>query len=194
MKIYDISQEIFNCVVYPGDTAPKAKKVRRTDKGDTYNLTDITMCVHNGTHIDAPFHFLGDGKTVDMIPIEKTVGICYVAEFCGKLGADDALTILNMAGNEAGRRILIKGDVIVTREAANVFSGYSIDLIGVESQSVGEPSGPMEVHKIFLEKDVVILEGLRLDAVEAGEYFLNATPINFGGIDGAPCRAILIRK
>ncbi len=192
MKIYDISQEVFTCVVYPGDTAPSAREVCRTSKGDLYNLTDITMCAHNGTHLDAPFHFLGEGKTVDAIPLEKTVGACYVAEFDGRLSADDAAAIIANASEESKKRILLKGDAVVTREAARVFAELPVDLIGVESQSVGEPGKPMEVHKMLLSKEVVLLEGIRLGEVSGGEYFLSAAPINFGGIDGAPCRAILI--
>ncbi len=193
MKIYDISQEVFSCVVYPGDTAPSAREVFRTAHGDLYNLTDITMCAHNGTHIDAPFHFLGDGNTVDRIPLEKTVGFCYVSEFEGRLSASDAAEILKKASAESKRRILLKGDAIVTREAAEIFAG-EIDLIGVESQSVGESGKPMEVHKILLSREAVLLEGIRLGEVSEGEYFLYAAPINLGGIDGAPCRAVLVEN
>ncbi len=196
MKIYDITQEIFSCVVYPGDTAPKMEAVRRTDRGDLYNLTDFSMCAHNGTHVDAPFHFLGDGATVEQIPLPKTVGMCYVAEVSNRLTAADAKRILSAArdagGEEAAERILLKGDAIVTAEAAHIFAEGGIHLIGVESQSVGEPAGPMEVHKLLLGAQVVLLEGIRLSKVGGGVYFLNAAPIPLGGADGAPCRAILI--
>ena len=62
MKIYDISQEVFSCCVYPGDPKPEKKTLWATEKGDLYNLTAFSMCAHNGTHIDAPFHFLGREK------------------------------------------------------------------------------------------------------------------------------------
>ncbi len=195
MMIYDISQEVFSCIVYPGDTVPSSAMVKRTARGDLYNLTDFTMCAHNGTHIDAPFHFLGDGKTVEQVSLEKFVGPCYVAQFEGRLTADDARDILKKAAAVGGeRRILLKGDAIVSSDAARVFAEAELDLIGVESQSVGEPSGPMEVHLILLEKEVVLLEGIRLSEVPEGAYFLNAAPISLGGCDGAPCRAILIKE
>ena len=60
MKIYDISQEVFSCAVYPGDPKPEKQRLCSTAAGDLYNLTAFSMCAHNGTHIDAPFHFLGD--------------------------------------------------------------------------------------------------------------------------------------
>ena len=81
MKIYDISQPIPGCAVYPGDPAPELRQLCSTDRGDLYNLTAFSMCAHNGTHIDAPFHFLDAGKTVDQLPLEVFVGDCYVGGF-----------------------------------------------------------------------------------------------------------------
>ena len=65
MTIYDISQEIFSCQVYPGDPAPERRMLSSMEKGGLYNLTAFNMCAHNGTHVDAPFHFLKDGKTIE---------------------------------------------------------------------------------------------------------------------------------
>ncbi len=196
MKIYDISQEVFGCTVYPGDDAPKCIPVRRTDEGELYNLTNFSMCAHNGTHIDAPFHFFGDGRTVERIPLEKTVGECFVASFDGVMRADDAENILARAANygDAARRILIRGDALVTDEAARVFAASGIYLIGVESQSVGDANAPMSVHKILLSSEVVLLEGVRLENIADGAYFLFAAPLSLGGCDGAPCRAVIIEK
>ncbi len=195
MKIYDISQEIFSSAVYPGDTAPARQEICRISAGDLYNLTDFSMCAHNGTHIDAPFHFLQEGKTVEEIPLEKMVGICFVASFEGMLTGEDAGQILSAARaakEEAARRILLKGNAIVTEEAAKVFAEAEVFLIGVESQSVGDIHAPMAVHLVLLRREVVLLEGIRLGDVTDGVYFLNAAPISLGGADGAPCRAILI--
>ena len=70
MKVYDISQEVFSCEVYPGDPIPEKNVLKSMQKGEVYNLTAFSMCAHNGTHIDAPFHFIRDGKTVDEICLE----------------------------------------------------------------------------------------------------------------------------
>ncbi len=197
MRIYDISQELFTCAVYPGDAVPAMEAILRTDRGDICNLTNFSMCAHNGTHIDAPFHFLGDGKTVDQVPLEKTVGACYVAACAGDLTAADATRLLTAAraaapAGDAWRRILLKGAVTVTTEAAMVFAEAGIDLCGVESQSVGDVNAPMATHLILLAKEVVLLEGIRLASVDEGVYLLCAAPLNLGGSDGAPCRAVLI--
>ena len=190
MKIYDISQEIFSCVVFPGDPAPEKQTLCAMEKGDLYNLTAFSMCAHNGTHVDAPFHFLPDGKTVDQMALEAFVGPCWVARHSGDVTAQDAEKILKEA--QGVQRILIAGPAVVTAEAARVFANSDILLIGNESQTVGPESGPMEVHKILLGKGIALLEGVVLKDVPQGAYFLSAAPLNLAGSDGAPCRAVLI--
>ena len=195
MKIYDISQEIFGCQVYPGDPVPQKKILYSMKKDDLYNLTAFSMCAHNGTHIDAPFHFLKAGKTVDAICLEAFVGMAYVAEHHGIVTGDDAFKMIKKAKEqnpEASKRLLIKGDAEVSAEAAKVFASSEMLLLGNESQTVGPEDAPMAVHQMLLGANVILLEGIRLKAVPEGVYYLNAAPLNLSGADGAPCRAILI--
>lgn len=195
MKIYDISQEIFGCKVFPGDPSPKKTILQSMKNGDLYNLTEFSMCAHNGTHVDAPFHFFKDGKTIDLIDLESFVGIACVTEHSGVISADDALRIIEKAqeqSTEASKRILIKGNAEVSVEAAKIFAKSNILLLGNESQTVGPENAPMEVHQILLSAGTILLEGIRLTNVPDGVYFLNAAPLNLANIDGAPCRAILI--
>lgn len=195
MKIYDISQEIFGCRVYPGDPISEKIMLKSTEKGDIYNLTAFKMCAHNGTHIDAPFHFIKDGKTVEELHLEAFVGMAYVAEHHGIVTGDDATRIVQKAKNqslEAAKRILLKGDVEVSLEAAKIFASSNILLLGNEPQTIGPKNAPMAVHPALLGADVVLLEGIRLSEISGGVYFLNAAPLNLSGADGAPCRAILI--
>ena len=195
MKIYDISQEIFSAQVYPDDPKPEKKTVKSIKNGDLYNLTAFSMCAHNGTHIDAPLHFLEGGKSVDALSLESFVGMAYVVEHDGALLAKDAEEILETAkkkSSDAARRILIKGAAIVSKEAAEIFASSELILLGVESQSVGPEDAPMEVHRVLLSSEVVLLEGIRLSEVSEGIYFLSAAPLNLAGSDGAPVRAVLI--
>ena len=195
MNIYDISQEVFSCRVYPGDPAPERQVLGAMEAGDGYNLTAFRMCAHNGTHIDAPFHFIRDGKTVDAICLEAVVGMACVTRHRGIVTGEDAMQILEKAKKqnpEAAKRILIKGEAEVSLEAARVFAASGILLLGNESQTVGPENAPMQVHQLLLGADAVLLEGIRLAAVPEGVYFLNAAPLNLANADGAPCRAILI--
>ena len=195
MKIYDISQEVFSCQVYSDDPKPKKKTLKSMEKGEVYNLTAFDMCAHNGTHIDAPFHFIKDGKTVDEICLKAVVGMAYVAEHDGIVTAYDATEMLEKAKKlniDAAKRILIKGDAEVSLEAAKVFAYSDVFLLGNESQTIGPQTAPMAVHLELLGAGVILLEGIRLSEVPEGVYLLNAAPLNLSGADGSPCRAVLI--
>ncbi len=204
MEIFDISQEVFGCVVFPGDPAPERKVLMNISDGAVCNLTAFSMCAHNGTHVDAPYHFYADGKTLENVALERFVGYAYVAAHEGDITADDAKEILAKAQKaiaesagaypDADKRILFKGKAVLTEEGAKVFAENGILLYGNESQTVGPEDAPKAVHLIMLGAEIVLLEGIRLGHVEDGIYLLNAAPINLGGSDGAPCRAILIKQ
>ena len=191
--IYDISQELFSCAVYPGDPSPRREVLADLERGDIINLTAFSMCAHNGTHLDAPAHFIRDGKTIDQIDPTAYLGSCFVFRHEGDVTADHATAMLETASAvSAAERILIAGKATVTEEAARVFADGGIMLIGNESQTVGPETAPMAVHLILLGADVVLLEGVVLSHVPEGKYFLSAAPLNLGGCEGAPCRAMLI--
>ena len=118
MKIFDISQPIPGCAVYPGDPAPEMQALCRISDGQVYNLTAFSMCAHNGTHVDAPFHCLQDGKTVEQMAPDTFVGACYVARHTGDVTAADAEAMLVKAAD--AQRLLIAGAITVTAEAAAV--------------------------------------------------------------------------
>lgn len=190
MKIYDITQELFSCNVYPGDMSPTYERVQRISQGDGYNLTTLQMNAHNGTHVDAPYHFFESGKTVDQLDLYKLVGEATIVNYEGDLDRDTVIKIMTTAK----KRILFKGNTIVTLEAAKELVKQGIVLVGVESQTVGLEDAPKEVHLELLGAEVILLEGVVLSQVPEGDYLLNAVPLNLGGADGAPCRAILISE
>ena len=197
MKIYDISQELLSSQVYEGDPTPTARLVRSMDRGESYNLTVLSLCVHNGTHVDAPRHFISDGADVSHVPLESCVGYAYVTTQKGNIDSALATEIIRLAQAlhpDSARRILVKGDAVLTAEGAKSFVNGGVLLVGTESQSVGQPESPMEVHLILLSEGVVLLEGIRLADVSDGVYLLAAQPISIDGSDGAPVRAILIDK
>lgn len=197
MKIYDISQEVFGCNVFPGDPSPERIIKLKISDGDICNLTEIKMCAHNGTHVDAPFHFINEGKTIDQVDMDRFIGYAYVAEHVGDVSVDDAERFIAEAkalDPKSAERILVKGAATVTAEAAKVFAREGIKLFGNESQTVGPEDAPKEVHMIMLGAEIVLLEGIVLSDVPEGVYLLNAAPINLGGADGAPCRAVLIQE
>ena len=195
MKIYDISQEVFTCSVFPGDPQPERQIQMRIADGEVCNLTAFRMCAHNGTHVDAPFHFINEGRTIDRVDLDRFIGYAYVTKHEGEISAADALKILARAREadpRAADRILVKGPAVMTEEGAAVLASAGIRLFGNESQTVGPENAPMKVHLIMLGAEIILLEGIRLGEVPEGVYLLNAAPLNLGGSDGAPCRAVLV--
>ena len=188
MRIYDITQELFGGNVYPGDLTPTYNRVLKISNGDPCNLTTLQMCVHNGTHVDAPYHFYDEGKTIEGMDLERCVGPCTVID----ITEYDRNQLEDFLKNNKRKRLLLKGNQVVTLEIAKLLNQYEILLVGVEGQSVGPFEAPMPVHLELLEKDVVLLEGIVLKEVPCGNYFLFAAPLKLGGSDGAPCRAILL--
>jgi arylformamidase len=191
--IYDITQELFSCHVFPGDPAPVCQVLADMEQGDIINLTSFSMCAHNGTHLDAPSHFIRNGKNIDEIDPEAFLGDCFLVHHEGEVTADHAREMLAKAVRAgAGERLLIGGKATVTEEAARIFAEAGIRLIGNESQTVGPEHSPMAVHLILLGAGVILLEGVVLSHVPEGKYFLSAAPLKLGGREGAPCRAMLI--
>lgn len=180
MKYYDITQELFSGRVYPGDTPPAFQQVQALENGDACNLTDLSMCSHNGTHMDAPAHYIKNGKTIDQLSPEIFIGPVLVSE-----GVPTAPEQLNGV-----MRLLIKGQKELTETDATLLCKGNLQLVGIEPQSVGSP----DVHRILLSAGIVLLEGLVLSQVRQGQYTLIAPPLKLGGLEGSPCRAILLER
>ena len=176
---YDITRDLFFAEVYPGDTKPSFRRVLDIAKGDGCTLSDVELCAHNATHMDAPVHFIERGKTVEAIELSRCIGRCAVRAFAGKVSA------AGLAGISA-ERLLFKGNCSLTAEGA-AYAAEKFLLVGTELLSVGDA----EIHRILLNAEVAVLEGLDLTAVPEGEYELIALPVKWGGLDGAPVRAVL---
>ena len=135
MKIYDVSQELLSSSVYPGDPTPTINSLCSIESGDLYNLSAFSMCAHNGTHIDAPLHFIKNGKSIDEIDASVFVGKAFVAHHDGLMSAKDAEDIMDKAKRinpESAKRILIKGNSTVTDEAARIFADNAQKAPGYE--------------------------------------------------------------
>lgn len=191
MRLWDITRELTSAPVYPGDPAPQQTWVQQLALGDHCNLSALSMCAHNGTHMDAPLHFIPDGATIDRVPPEVFCGPCRVAAFDGLLTGDAAEQLLE---REPAERLLFKGDMSIDISAAYVLGDAGLRLVGVEAQSVATAAQTAAVHRHLLGSDVILLEGLDLSAVPEGRYFLVAAPLKIAGCEGAPVRAVLIEQ
>src|SRR5262245_18656300 len=206
--IYDVTVPITNSMtVWPGDPPVRlsAKSHLSCDKTHTVRLTAIEMGSHTGTHIDAPFHMIEDGKRLEELSLETLTGKVTVFEISGarSLGRPQ-LTPLNWSGVE---RVLFKTEnskhwqdgkfyeefVYLEVEGAEFLVQQGIRLVGIDYLSIDKfRSESTPSHFVLLKKNIAILEGLDLSVVPAGEYTLIALPLNLQNADGAPARVILM--
>ena len=191
VKVIDISREMISAPVYPGDPAPRLQELSRLSLGDGCNLSALSWCLHNGTHLDAPLHFLPDGEDAAEVPLESCVGECLVVACSGVLLGAQVDALLEKQRPE---RLLFKGDVTISPSAAFVLADAGIRLLGVEAPSVALPEEAGEVHRQLLSSGMVLLEGLDLSQAGTGYYYLFAAPLKIAGADGTPVRAVLLER
>lgn len=193
---------------YPGDPGAEIKPARQISDGAIANLSLLKLGSHSGTHIDAPHHFVDGGKTVDRLSLEALVGPVRVLDLTGVESSIDREQ-LESSGLEGVTRLLLKTSnsglwssadfsedyVSLSGSAADYLVNLGIVLLGIDYLSIEQfKSEDYHVHHALLGAGVVVLEGIDLGQVEAGDYELVCLPLKIRGGDGAPARAILIDK
>ena len=202
----DISVPIREAMVrWPSDPPVSIKRVTDIEQGDTSNLSVISMGAHSGTHVDAPIHFVKEGKGVDNIPLDTVIGRARVIEIRDPESIKpEELVQYRIRRNE---RILFKTEnsshvwqkdefvedfVFISDAAADFLVDRGVRLVGVDYLSVGSfKHGGSYVHKTLLSGGIWIIEGLNLSNVTPGKYDLICLPLRIVAGDGAPARAIL---
>jgi arylformamidase len=206
-KWIDISLTLkSNMMHWPGDPPVSIERVREMDKGDTVNLSKITMGVHSGTHVDAPVHFIKGAKGVDRLLFDLLIGPARIIE----IADTDTIQKKELTGHriKKGERILLRTRnsikkilyrdtfsedfVYMEKDAAEFLVSRGIKTLGVDYLSVGgyEKNGP-DVHRTLLSAGILVIEGLDLTGVLPGNYDMICLPIKILDSDGAPARAIL---
>ena len=196
MKIYDISLSLSaNTVRWVTAQPFELIERKRMSRGDSNNSSSINTSAHAGTHVDAPFHFVPDGRTMESLPLDWFIGparVCAV-EPASQITAND-IAGLNLAGE---KRVLFK-----TRNSTLLHKplydptfvslvALGVQLVGLDYLSVARADEQVPVHRAFLDHGIVLLEGVDLSEVPPGRYELICPPVKLAGSDGAPCRAIL---
>jgi arylformamidase len=186
--------------------------LRRLAKGDTANVSLLTLGDHTGTHVDPPLHFIEDGKAVDELPLDALLGPCRVLGYDGegnvsaewleraRVPADATRLLFKTRNSELWRDPLhhyTRDIVAVNASAARWCVARGVRLVGVDYLTI-EPQGPEKAgyptHKTLLGAGVVIVEGLDLRSVAPGPYELVCAPLKIAHGDGAPARVFLIQR
>jgi len=204
MQIYDISISLAaETPVWPGDPAVETTPVSRLSRGGAANVSRLVLSSHAGTHVDPPHHSLEHGISVDHLPLTLLVGEAVVIDLVGIREIDRKdLARHSIKGHE---RVLLKTSnsalwdkpgfqddyVALTEAGAAYLAECGVRLVGIDYLSIEPVGGNGDIHRLLLGEGVVILEGLNLDGVPAGEYELICLPLKIKGGDGAPARAIL---
>ncbi|MFQ5917227.1 MAG: cyclase family protein [Candidatus Binatia bacterium] len=204
MQYYDISLNLSAETVRWVTSQPfELVERRRMGRGDHNNSSGLTMSVHSGTHLDAPFHFVPNGPTIDSLPLDLFVGPAVVhaveadryitAEHVAQVNLGDAPRVLFKTKNS---QLLKKSTydpsfVAFSVDAAEALVARGVRLVGLDYLSVAHADEQIPVHRAFLDHEVALLEGVDLSEINPGRYELFCFPVRLRGSDGAPCRAVL---
>ncbi|MGH7771759.1 MAG: cyclase family protein [Candidatus Binatia bacterium] len=205
MKYYDLSLNL-SAETVCWVTSPPFELIerRRISKGDHNNSSALHMSAHSGTHLDAPFHFVPGGATIESLPLELFIGPALVQTVdAGRYITKEHVDAVDLKGES---RILFKTRnshllhkpaydpdfVAFSVEAAQALVARGVKLVGLDYLSVAHAGDEqVPVHRAFLDHGVILLEGVDLSEIKPGRYELICFPIRLRGLDGAPCRAVL---
>ena len=208
MRTYDITLTISpQMIVWPGDPPVIMERTSSIAAGDSANVSKISMSCHTGTHVDAPDHFLNNGKTVESLSMDLLVGRAYVLHL-PNVNLITASVLMAAEIPPRTRRLLFKtrnselwanGNtefqtdfVALSVDAAELLVDRNVKLVGIDYLSIAPFKMGKPVHTILLNAGVVVIEGLDLSRVSQGRYTLHCLPLKLGGADGAPTRAVLV--
>jgi len=211
MRIHDISLSISSSLpIFPGDPPIELEQTQSMDQGAEYNLTRLSTSVHVGTHVDAPLHFVKDGRSVEDLSLEVLTGLCYVVQLPDGIDSITADVLDGIPLAEGTTRILFgtrnshlwaQGEmtfqpdyVAISEDGAEWLVQHGIQLVGVDYLSVAPYEDTVPTHRVLLQAGVIIVEGLNLSQIPRGFYDLYCLPLKLVGVEGAPARAILISR
>jgi arylformamidase len=207
-SVYDISVLLGEeNITFPGDVPYSRETAFSITAGDYCNLSNLILCAHSGTHIDAPAHFIEGAKTIEEFPVERFILPCCVVNIEGEgpVKSEDLKGIDIHKGHALLFRTqnslcgLSRGGtfsethVYLSEDAAAFCVELGVSLVGIDYISVDKYGEDSPIHRMLLDNDVLILEGIDLKPIPAGRYMLIALPLRIKGAEGAPARAILLR-
>ena len=210
-KIYDITLTITpGMPSWPGEPVVKLSRFSKIEDGANANVSQLDMSAHTGTHVDAPYHFLTHGNTIETLPLDAMMGTVQVVELPDSCDVIDS-EVLKTAGIQTRlERVLFKtrnshyweqnlkefqtNFVGITDDGAQFLVDSGIRFVGIDYLSIAPYKHSRPTHEILLKSNVVILEGANLSGVPAGNYELICLPMKLGGSDGAPARVLLITE
>jgi len=207
-SIFDVSLTLsWQVPVWPGEGKVNIQKTRDISKGDVCNVSSFSMSMHTGTHVDMPKHFIDGGKSTEDIDLNKFMGRAKVFEFDKLVDIDeedlknldideDDIVILKIKknGELLRQKEFFKDYVSISEDAASFLVDRRVKGVGINYFSIEKyESDTFPVHRILLENEIVIIEGLNLEEVQHGLYDIFCLPLKFENGNGSPVRAVLVK-
>jgi len=207
-RIIDISLSISNnTLIWPGDPEVSIKKTKNISD-DGFAVSEIHVGSHCATHIDAPSHFIENGKSIDLLDLSIFIGTCLVIDFCTlnrPITSTDIEKKLLELNTSVPERLILKTRVNSSKEFFNTTNQLGINkdaavflvsngckLVCIDLPSIEPSTSDMEVHKHLLKSETIIMESVNLTNVDQGHYTLVSLPLKLYDTDASPCRAILV--
>ena len=205
--LYDISRALrHDLAPWPGDTPFDYRLTWRMADGASVNVGALTMSTHNGTHADAPLHYLAAGSSLDVLDLAVFAGPAFVLDVSAagpSIEREHLSTAAVHLRNGVSRLLLKTGawpdDAVFPQRIPTLapdvpawLASLGVRLLGLDVPSVDAiDSQALPIHHALGAAAIFILESLDLSAIQEGLYELIALPLKIAGADAAPVRAIL---
>lgn len=203
MKFYDVTAEVYEGMPVYKNKEEKQPKFQTVTNGHVTE-TRLSLDLHTGTHVDAPLHMMNDGETMETIPLERLVRPVKLFDLTH---VNDGITKEDIADLpiDKGDFILFKTSnsfdeefnfefIYVKEDAARYLAEKGIDGVGIDSLGIERAQEGHPTHRTLFQNDIIVMEGLRLKDVEAGQYFMVAAPLKVIGTDASPARVLLFEQ
>ena len=212
MKWFDVTVETSETLpVWPGDPRVSIERIQKLEVGANANVSKISMSLHTGTHVDAPYHFLQNGPRLAEIPLDRFFGAVTVIEMQEDIDTINAEVLERIDRSLFTERILFKtrnsaywSEPVVSHfhsefvgidiTGAQFLVDRGVRLVGIDYLSIAPFRQSKPTHEVLLTAGIVIVEGLNLSAVAQGSYQLYCLPLKLGNAEGSPARVILIEN
>lgn len=205
MRIFDVSMTIEEEMMVYKNRVEKRPRIslEKSFITDGFNESAICMNLHTGTHIDAPYHMQRDGDTVENLDLEKLIAPCQVFDLTHVEGGITKSDLIRLQIKKSGF-VLFKTRnslhdkssldfIYLTKSGAEYLADQSVMGVGIDSLGIERDQPSHATHNILFDQGIIIIEGLRLRDIQAGEYFMMALPLKIKGTDGAPARVVLMK-
>lgn len=203
MKFYDVTAEVYEGMPVYKNKEEKQPKFQTVTNGHVTE-TRLSLDLHTGTHVDAPLHMMNDGETMETIPLERLVRPVKLFDLTH---VNDGITKEDIVDLpiEKGDFVLFKTSnsfdeefnfefIYVKEDAARYLAEKGIDGVGIDSLGIERAQEGHPTHRTLFQNDIIVMEGLRLKDVEAGQYFMVAAPLKVIGTDASPARVLLFEQ